>query len=83
MSGFITWSSSSFNQRPNNMQLLAHRGLWNRPEEKNSLQALTASFNLGIGVETDIRDCDGSLVISHDPPRSAELLPLNVFCKPI
>lgn len=61
------------------MQLLAHRGLWNRPEEKNSLQALVASFNLGIGVETDIRDCDGSLVISHDPPRSAELLPLNVF----
>ncbi len=26
------------------------------------------AFNNGFGVETDIRDCNGALVISHDPP---------------
>lgn len=61
------------------MQLLAHRGLWNQPEEKNTLQALTASFELGIGIETDVRDCDGTLVISHDPPRVTDALQLDVL----
>lgn len=59
------------------MQLLAHRGLWHKPEEKNTLQALTASFGLGIGIETDVRDCDGVLVISHDPPKKANVLSLE------
>ena len=61
------------------MQLLAHRGLWNQPEEKNSLQALSASFDIGIGIETDIRDCDGTLVVSHDPPRASGALQLEVL----
>lgn len=56
------------------MKLLSHRGVWHLPKEKNSLQALCASFDMGIGIETDIRDCDGSLVISHDPPRRANIL---------
>lgn len=50
------------------LQILAHRGLWKSPEEKNSLAALTLALRRGFGLETDVRDCAGELVISHDPP---------------
>jgi glycerophosphoryl diester phosphodiesterase len=50
------------------MQILAHRGFWKAPEEKNSRTALERAFAEGFGVETDIRDQNGPLVISHDPP---------------
>lgn len=50
------------------MLILAHRGFWKVPEEKNSHAALERAFQEGFGVETDIRDQDGTLVISHDPP---------------
>jgi len=62
------------------MGILSHRGLWRAPEEKNTTAAFLRSFELGFGTETDIRDCDGKLVISHDPPEArAEPLPLHVF----
>lgn len=51
------------------IQVLSHRGLWLEPPEKNTRQAFEASFQAGFGVETDIRDLDGELVISHDPAR--------------
>lgn len=50
------------------MIFLAHRGLWREPNEKNSPSAFAAAFELGFGVETDVRDLDGELVVSHDPP---------------
>lgn len=50
------------------MHILAHRGFWKVPEEKNSRTALERAFEEGFGVETDIRDQNGKLVISHDPP---------------
>ncbi len=50
------------------MQILAHRGLWKKEIEKNSLDALIKSLDHGFGLETDIRDLNGRLVISHDLP---------------
>lgn len=50
------------------MDILAHRGLWEKPGEKNSLHALRTALTRGFGIETDIRDHLGRLVISHDPP---------------
>ena len=50
------------------MLILAHRGFWTTPEEKNSHAALARAFTEGFGVETDVRDQNGTLVISHDPP---------------
>jgi glycerophosphoryl diester phosphodiesterase len=47
---------------------LAHRGLWTLPAERNSLAAIRDAFASGWGVETDVRDIDGTLVVSHDPP---------------
>ncbi len=47
--------------------ILAHRGLWTDPADKNSRDALIAALDLGFGVETDFRDSEGVLWISHDP----------------
>src|SRR5258706_2768972 len=55
------------------LQILAHRGLWKSREEKNSLAALTLALRQGFGLETDVRDCAGELVISHDPPQRGAL----------
>lgn len=60
------------------MIILAHRGLWEEPAEKNSLEALFRALGEGFGIETDIRDLNGQLVISHDPPL-ADALPLAAF----
>ena len=51
-------------------RILAHRGYWLEPGEKNSLSAFRRAFEGGFGIETDIRDLDGELVVSHDPPMS-------------
>ena len=56
------------------MILLAHRGAWARAAERNTLAAFRDAFANGWGVELDVRDLDGELVISHDPP-AADALP--------
>lgn len=61
------------------MKLLCHRGMWARLGEQNTIDALMRAIGRGLGVETDIRDCDGSLVISHDPPIKEGTLPLDLF----
>lgn len=55
------------------IRVLAHRGLWESAEQKNSPEALLGSVDAGFGVETDVRDSGGALVISHDPPRGDEM----------
>ena len=62
------------------MIILAHRGYWKKPEEKNTLEAFKAAFESGYGVETDVRDFKGDLVISHDVP-SERSLSFNDFLK--
>ena len=48
------------------MDILSHRGLWYKNEEKNSPEALRLTFEKGFGTETDFRDFNGEVVISHD-----------------
>lgn len=55
------------------MQILSHRGYWKEPAEKNGVTAFERSFGLGFGTETDVRDCRGELVISHDMPGGSEM----------
>jgi hypothetical protein len=55
------------------MKIISHRGLWYKPEEKNTIGAFIESFKNGFGTETDIRDCQGTLVISHDMPNGSEM----------
>jgi hypothetical protein len=47
--------------------IIAHRGFWLEESEKNSLKAFERAFANGFGVETDLRDRDGEIVISHEP----------------
>lgn len=55
------------------MIVISHRGYWIDPEEMNTGTAFRRSFDLGFGTETDIRDCLGTLVVSHDPPKGKEM----------
>lgn len=54
------------------MHILAHRGMWNSPTEQNTLVAFARAFDHGFGIETDVRDYGGRLVISHNPPAGNE-----------
>ncbi|MGX5699155.1 phosphodiesterase [Acinetobacter kookii] len=56
------------------MKILSHRGYWIAPSEKNSITAFIRSFHLNFGTETDLRDHNGEIVISHDMPRNPPLL---------
>ena len=49
------------------IEIFAHRGLWSDFKEQNTLSAIENAFKLGLNLETDIRDLNGNLVISHDP----------------
>lgn len=48
------------------MKILSHRGYWISEEEKNTPVAFSRSFEGNFGLETDIRDYCGDLVIAHD-----------------
>lgn len=48
------------------MNILAHRGYWKNESEKNSEIAFKRAWTEGFGIETDIRDFNGNIVISHD-----------------
>lgn len=52
------------------MKIICHRGLWEHNSEKNSKVAFLRGYEFGFGTETDIRDLNGEVVISHDPPHS-------------
>lgn len=60
------------------MRILCHRGWWNNRGEENTRAAFHRAFENGMGVETDIRDRLGELVISHDPPMD-HFLPFDEF----
>src|SRR5690349_20512523 len=55
------------------MMILAHRGWWLAPHERNTLGAFEKAFAAGHGVELDVRDLNGELVISHDPATTGAL----------
>jgi hypothetical protein len=61
------------------MILLSHRGYWNETRPKNSIEAFEASFDLGFGTETDFRDCNRNLVISHDPAPAGAMPATDFF----
>jgi glycerophosphoryl diester phosphodiesterase len=52
--------------------IISHRGYWSDPSERNTAGAFERSLALGFGVETDVRDDRGRLVIAHDPPEGGE-----------
>jgi glycerophosphoryl diester phosphodiesterase len=61
------------------MVILSHRGYWKEVLEKNTRAAFELSFTLGFGTETDLRDRDGQLVISHDMANANSMLAEEFF----
>ena len=61
------------------MEIISHRGYWLKPNEKNSAHAFEKSFSLGFGTETDVRDFNGELVVSHDIPSCDSMLISDLF----
>lgn len=62
------------------MKIIAHRGFWNNKAEQNSFVAFERALKNGFGIETDLRDANRRLVISHDLP-SAKARSLRDFLK--
>lgn len=56
------------------MVIISHRGYWLTEQDKNSEASFKKSFQLGFGVETDIRDYKGELVVSHNIPSKNSML---------
>ncbi|TWT82707.1 hypothetical protein CA13_41700 [Planctomycetes bacterium CA13] len=65
------------------IDLLAHRGAWNDPDEQNQSIAFERALSAGFGIETDVRDHRGKLIVSHDPLTQDEndCLCLDDFCR--
>lgn len=55
------------------MKIISHRGYWKEVNEKNLLIAFERSFSNSYGTETDVRDFNQELVISHDLPNGKEM----------
>lgn len=56
-----------------NTTIIAHRGYWKSHDEKNKAIAFKRAFDNGFGIETDLRDVKGNIVISHDMPTGNEM----------
>lgn len=61
------------------MILIGHRGKHNDGTEPNSMDALKAGLEQGYGIETDFRDYNGKLVLSHDRPGKEAVLADEFF----
>ena len=48
------------------MKILSHRGFWKNSDEKNKFSSFERTIKNGFGTETDLRDYNGEIVISHD-----------------
>jgi hypothetical protein len=55
------------------LNIIAHRGYWLNASEKNTTIAFSRALQHGFGIETDFRDFDGMLVVSHDPPSASSM----------
>lgn len=62
------------------MYILAHRGCWRDESEKNTPFALHYALESGFGIESDIRDYMGELVISHNIADATCQKADEVFC---
>jgi hypothetical protein len=61
------------------MKIIAHRGFWLEQSEKNTFSAFRRALQNGFGIETDFRDANGILVVSHDPPSNSVMTAREFF----
>jgi len=61
------------------MNIIAHRGFWKNRAEMNTSVAFSRAVKNNYGIETDVRDYCGDVVISHDVPNSNEIMTFDEF----
>ena len=61
------------------MKIIAHRGLWKKKSEQNTIKSINEALNNDYGIETDIRDYRKKIVVSHDMPSNKILYLEKVF----
>ena len=52
------------------MKIISHRGQWLDTKEQNTINSFKQSLYNNFGIETDLRDYNGNIVVSHDMPNS-------------
>ena len=55
------------------MIIISHRGFWIEKSEQNTIESFKRALDRNFGIETDLRDFNGKIVISHDIPNSNSL----------
>jgi len=61
-------------------RIVAHRGAWLKELlVPNSQEALLAALDAGFSIETDLRDLNGTVVVSHDPTTDGSVLTMRHF----
>lgn len=61
------------------MNILCHRGYWSDISEQNTLNAFSESTRRGYGIELDVRNKDGNLIIAHDLAEEDSLLLIDAL----
>lgn len=61
--------------------VLAHRGCWSSEVKPNSREALELALKQGFGIETDLRDHEGSVIVAHDIPTNGKYIQLEELFK--
>jgi len=56
------------------MKIITHRGLWEKPDEQNTIFSFARALESGFGIELDVRDRNSNIVIAHDFPNNNALL---------
>ena len=62
-------------------KIIAHRGMWKKAEEQNTSGALIDAIGCSFGFETDVRDYNGKLVISHNIATASSICFDDLFGK--
>ena len=61
------------------VNIISHRGFWKTKREMNSREAFANAIRNNYGIETDVRDYCGEIVISHDIPSGKDVLTFEEF----
>lgn len=58
------------------MKIICHRGLWTSKKSQNSLKACDKGMKHFAGIEIDLKNKNGEIVLSHDPLTKKQDAPL-------
>jgi len=61
------------------VKIISHRGFWRNKKQMNYKEAFSNAIRNNYGIETDLRDFCGEVVISHDIPTGKEILTFDEF----